>query len=295
MKKYTKHAFGILLITLLHGCTQDFAVVDQKNTSVIVDSFVQADMLQELDVLISLDTSGSMRDNYDDVASGVEALRGDIESLTIDYRFGYITMDPSSTSYLGPYDSSSTAIDMLMAPNLLPSTNLEEGFAAVYSFLSSEEAEDFRRSEADFLLFLISDEDEQSTITAKIFNEWLNEEFQDVQHDIVAVTQLEGSECGYTYDIGYKYQELATIYSKDAIDICEEDWSAWLSSSSYLTEIKDYIQLSDPDPIIESIVVYEDQIITYEWEYFEEKNTVQLGFMPSYGSVIEVGYKVYTD
>tara|TARA_B100000686_G_C16789846_1_gene977885 strand:+ start:1693 stop:2580 length:888 start_codon:yes stop_codon:yes gene_type:complete len=293
VRKRLKYTLAILLSAFLYGCAQDFSVVDHKETRVVVDSFVQADMLQELDVLVSLDTSGSMRDNYDDVASGIEVLRSDIESLTIDYRFGYITMDPSSASYLGPYDASSTAIDMLMAPSLLPSTSLEEGFAAVYSFLNSEDAIELRRESADFLLFLISDEDEQSSITAAMFNEWLNDEFKNVQHDVVVITQLEGSDCGYTYDIGYKYQELASIYSKDAIDICKEDWSAWLSASSYLTEVKDYIQLSDADPIVESIVVYENQIVTYDWEYLEEINTVQLGFMPDHGAIIEVGYKVY--
>jgi hypothetical protein len=38
--------FGIL------GCQSDIAVVDRTETRVVVDSFVQADQLGELDVLI---------------------------------------------------------------------------------------------------------------------------------------------------------------------------------------------------------------------------------------------------
>jgi len=288
-----KKLVSLLVLLFFCGCTPDYQVTDTKEVRVVIDSYVQSEQLKELDVLVVLDTSGSMSDNYEDVADGMDILRIDIESLTLDYKFGYITMDPSELSYTGPYDSSSTAIDMLMAPSLLPSTYLEEGFGATYTFLDSEEGLTFRRPEADFLLFLISDEDEQSAISADLFYDWLNDEFKDVSHDVVTITQLEDSECGYTYDIGYKYEELAILYGKDPIDICEEDWSVWLSSSSYLTQLRDYIILSEKDPILESIIVYVDQVAIHDWTYVEETNTVQLGFVPNYSSVVEVGYNVY--
>lgn len=284
-----------VLMLFLLGCNQDISLVKDRPTQVIVDSYVQPDQLKELDVLVVLDTSGSMSDNYDDVADGMELLRTDIESLTLNYKFGYITMDPNNLSYLGPYTSASSAIDMLMAPNLLPTTMLEEGFGTTYTFLETEEGLEFRRPAADFLLFLISDENEQSAISANLFYDWLQEEFKDVDHDIVTITQLEGSECGYTYDIGYKYEELANLYNKDPIDICEEDWSVWLSDSSYLTKMIDYIALSMPDPILDSIVVYVDQEPVYNWRYVESSNIVQLDFVPPYSSVIEVGYNVYVE
>ncbi len=277
------------------GCSPDYQVTDTKEVRVVVDSYIQPNQLEELDVLVVLDTSGSMSDNYENVSLGMDLLRTDIESLTLDYKFGYITMDPTNLSYVGPYDSSSTAIDMLMAPSLLSSTFFEEGFGATYTFLGTEEGLAFRRPEADFLLFLISDEDEQSAITTDLFYEWLQTEFYAVRHDVVAITQLGDSECGYTYVVGYKYEELAHLYNKDPIDICEEDWSVWLSESSYLTQRKDYIELSEPEPILESIIVYINQESIYDWAYDEDTNTVRLGFVPDYGSVIEVGYNVYVE
>ena len=286
--------FAVMSITGV-SCTPDYQVTNTKEVRVVVDSYIQPNQLEELDVLVVLDTSGSMSDNYEDVADGMELLRLDIESLTLDYQFGYITMDPTNLSYLGPYDSSATAIDMLMAPSLLSSTFYEEGFAATYSFFDTEEGLEFRRPEADFLLFLISDEDEQSAISADLFYDWLHAEFSGVRHDVVAITQLEDSECGYAYDIGYKYEALAHLYNKEPIDICEEDWSVWLSDSSYLTQRVDYIVLSENEPILESIIVYVNQEAIYDWSYIEETNIVQLGFVPDYGAVIEVGYNVYVD
>lgn len=281
-----------LFALLINGCQSDISIVEQKETRVIVDSFTQAEPIEELDVLISLDTSGSMSDNFDAVASGMEVLRSDIEGLTLDYQFGYITMDPTNLSYVGPYDSSSTTIDMLMAPYLLSSAGYEEGFAATYSFLTSEEGSSFSRPEADFILFLISDENEQSGITADVFKDWLHQEYADVRHDIVVIIQVEDSSCGYVYDVGYKYEELASLYGKNALDICEEDWSMWLSETSYLTEMKDYIVLSESEPLLDSLIVYVDREVTNDWSYVEETNTVQLNFLPGYGSLVEVGYKI---
>ena len=267
-------------------------MVDRSKTSVVVDSFTQTDKLEELDVLIVLDTSGSMSDNYADVADGMELLRSDIESLTIDYQFGYITMDPTVDDFVGPYDASASAIDMLMAPSLLPNTFYEEGFAATYNFLNSQDIYQFRRPDADFLLFLISDEDEQSSISAQLFYEWLNEEFEDVRHDVVCITNPDdGSGSSWSYEIGYKYIELANMYGKSEIDISDESWSIWLSNSSFLTSRRDSIELSQT-PIPESIVVYIDGEPIYEWEYKEENNTVYLNTIPDYGSLVEVGYKV---
>ena len=288
---------ALVLATLLAtGCSPDYLVTDTKEVKVVVDSYVQAKQLEELDVLVVLDTSGSMSDNYDEVADGMDILRADIESLTLDYKFGYITMDPTEIAYVGPYDSSSSSIDMLMAPNLLPNTFLEEGFASTYTFFDTEEGLEFRRPTADFLLFLISDENEQSAISADLFYDWLHEEFKDVNHDVVCVVHPDdGTGSAWGIDIGYKYIELADLYQKDVIDLHSEDWSVWLSDSSYLTKLKDYIALTEADPILESIIVYVNQEAVYNWSYQEETNTVKLGFTPDYGAVVEVGYNVYVD
>jgi len=266
------YVFIASLLLFFQGCTSDIAVVSQKETRVVVDSYIQPYQIEELDVLVVLDTSGSMSDNYEDVADGMELLRHDIESLTLDYQFGYITMDPTDLS---------------------SSTFFEEGFGATYTFFNSEEGLAFKRPEADFLLFLISDEDEQSAITASLFYEWLHQEFKDVDHDVVCVVNPDtGEGSGWANEIGHKYIELSDLYEKNTVDLDSDDWSAWLSDSSYLTQRKDYIVLSESDPIVESIIVYVNSEITNDWHYIKDTNIVQLSFVPSYGELVEVGYKV---
>ena len=290
------HMILFMWVSIILGCSPDYQVNDRKEVRVVVDSYIQPPQLGALDVLVVLDTSGSMSDNYEDVADGMELLRLDIESLTLDYQFGYITMDPTDLSYLGPYDSSATAIDMLMAPSLLSSTFYEEGFGATYTFLDSEAGLAFRRPEADFLLFLISDEDEQSAISAGLFYDWLHDEFQDVQHDVVCVVNPDdGSGSSWQHEIGYKYIELADLYEKGVVDLGATDWSVWLSDTSYLTQQKDYIVLSESNPIVESIVVYVNGAIVGSWTYAEVSNIIKLNSTPPPEAIIEVGYNVYID
>ena len=285
-------AFIVLLAST--GCSQDFTVIDHSETRVVIDSFVQVDQVEKIDVLVALDTSCSMSDNFSNVSSGMELLRSDIESLTLDYKFGYITADSTRLGFVGPYDSSSSPIDMMMAPSLLPQTIYEEGFASTYTFLSSSSGIEFFRPDSDFLLFLISDEDEQSSISAQAFYDWLQALFVDVRHDTVSITTLNDSEsdCGILWDYGWKYEELAGLYNKSALDICDEDWSLWLSESSFITSRESSIVLTETDPIVKSIVVYVERAPTWDWEYIEETNTVQLGFVPDYGELVEGGYKV---
>jgi len=289
-----KILFGLFASFSL-SCTQDFTVVDKEETYVIIDSFVQMEQIGSLDILVVLDRSGSMHDNEDEVGTGMELLRTDIGGLTGDYQFGFITTDGSNLGYVGPYDSSSSAIDLLLAPSLLPANaHGEAGFESTYVFLSSDEGIQFRRTEADFLLFLISDEEEQSSITTNIFYDWLQAEFSNVNHDVVSITTLESSTLCSAWEYGYKYEELANLYGKDAIDICSEDWAIWLSESSFLTRLKDYIELSHT-PIASSIVVYVNHESIYGWSYDEETNTIYLDDTPDYGAVIEVGYDVVVE
>tara|TARA_Y100000310_G_scaffold70314_1_gene65925 strand:- start:7754 stop:8716 length:963 start_codon:yes stop_codon:yes gene_type:complete len=285
--------FLVSALFIFISCQSDITVTSHQETAVVIDSVFQSEQIEDLDVLVVLDTSGSMRDNDEIVGTGIEIFRTDVESLTSQYQFGFITMDSDSLSYVGPYDSSSSSIDLILAPSLLSSTSGEAGFEATYIFLMSEDGIYFRRPDADFLLFLISDEEEQSSLSSQIFYEWLHEFFPDISHDVTVITTTPGGECSSEWGqgTGYKYVELANLYNKDAIDICDEDWEVWLAESSFLTQMISSIHLSQT-PIQESIIVYIDNESIYGWSYDEESNVIHLDDTPNYGALIEVGYKV---
>ena len=290
--------FGALLGTL--GCQPDYGmnyeiVEEIQPTHVVVDSLIQPSPPEKLDILIVLDTSGSMTDNFQQVSAGVELLREDIEKITMDYRIGFINSGLNKTPYfVGPFDSNASLIDFLMAPYTLGDDWLEQGFQAMYEFTTTtSEGALFFREDADKIFIFISDENEQGAIPTLVFREWLVDHFEEVQHDVVAIVQVENSVCTtnpYTADVGTRFIDLVAYYGKTGIDICS-DWELWLADSTFLVGIQQHINLTNT-PLIDSLVVYRDGVETDLWYYVNNTNTVYLDFEPDPGELIEVGYVV---
>ena len=281
------------------GCEPDYGmnyeVVEEiQPTEVVIDSLIQPSPPEKLDVLIILDTSGSMTDNFQQVAAGVELLREDIETITLDYRIGFINSGLSRTPYfVGPYDYTASLIDFLMAPYTLGGDYLEQGFQAMYEFATTTtEGAMFFREDADKLFIFVSDEDEQGAIPTAIFRDWLVTHFDKTQHDVVTIVQVENGLCSYTstYDVGHRFIDLSAYYGKNAVDLCS-DWEVWLTDSTFLVGAQQHINLTR-SPLVESIVVYRNGIETELWYYGAQTNTVYLDFAPDPGDLIEVGYVI---
>ena len=291
--------YTYLTLFMVLGCVQDFGIsttVEEVEeilpTEVVIQSLIQPAESEELDVLVILDTSCSMSDNYEQVSRGIEILKDDIEMITFNYQIGFINSSLKDPYFVGPYDVLSTSIDLLLAPYELGRDSSETGFQAMYEFANTtEEGIEFLRESADKLIIFISDENEQSSIAPEIMHEWLKSEYKEVQHDVVSIVLTENSECSISYmTIGQKYIDLCAYYGKVGIDLCS-DWEAWLSDSTFLAGPIDYINLKYT-PVEDSIVVYLDKVIIEEWYYLPNTNTVYLDFIPSEGSLIEVGYVI---
>ncbi len=281
------------------GCEPDYGmqyeVVEEiQPTQVVIDSLIQPSPPEKLDVLIVLDTSGSMNDNFQQVSAGVELLRSDIEAITMDYRIGFINSGLQMNPYfVGPYDSNSSVIDFLMAPYTLGADYREEAFTAMYEFVqNTPEGALFFRPDSDKLFIFVSDEEEQGAIPTHVFREWLVEEYEDVQHDVVSIVQMENGLCPTTtwQSVGWKYIDLAAYYGKTGIDICS-DWELWLTDSTFLVGAQQHVSLTQT-PLVDSLIVYRNGLETDLWYYLASTNTVYLDFVPDPGELIEVGYVV---
>ena len=288
-----------LILALALGCAADYSVITQQveveeiqATEIHVDSFIQPSKPEKIDVLVLLDTSCSMNDNYTQVSTGVELLRNDLNMVTNDYNIAFINTSLQDPYFAGTFDNSSPIIDFIMAPWSLGGDFTEAGFSALYDFTNlMPESVTFFRETADKLFIFVSDEEEQSGIPTNVFADWLKTEFQGVQRDVVSIVTVPDSECEYTdysANIGQKYIDLARHYGKDGIDICS-DWELWLSNSTFLIGPIDYIKLSYT-PIEESIKVYIDRFETDQWEYDDQENMVRLSRTPPEGSLIEAAY-----
>lgn len=291
---------AIFLLSLFAvSCETDYSVRTEQIqieevvlNEVHIDSYIQASKPEQIDVLILLDTSCSMDDNYSQVSTGVEMLRNDLNSVTNDYNIGFINTSLMDPYFSGPFDNTTPIIDFIMAPWILGGDTKEAGFSALYDFTRlMPEAPLFFRETADKLFIFISDENEQSNIPVKVFEDWLKTEFKGVQRDVVSIVTVPDSECTYTSyieNVGYKYINLARHYGKDPIDICS-DWELWLSNSTFLVGPIDYINLTYT-PMEDSIKIYIDRFETGLWQYDPKTNSVLLDSTPPEGALVEAAY-----
>lgn len=291
-----------LLLACMLSCTAEYSVrtgevIEIGETGEVVgeihvDSFIQPSKPEQVDVLVLLDTSCSMSDNYNQVSTGIELLRADLNNVTNDYNIAFINTSLLDPYFAGIFDNHSPIIDFIMAPWSLGGDFTEAGFSALYDFTNTTpEAIEFFRETADKLFIFISDEEEQSNIPVGVFEAWLKDEFKGVQRDVVSIVTLPDSECeltNYYANIGQRYIDLARLYGKDGIDICS-DWELWLANSTFLRGPRDYIKLSYT-PIKDSIKMYVDRIETTAWDYDESTNTVFFHRTPPEGALVEAAY-----
>ena len=284
----------VVFALTLTGCTQDVGVNTTIEeviipNNVVVEYIVQPVKPESLDVLAILDTSCSMSDNYDELSAGLEILKGDILNLTDDFNISFINSSLTGDYFVGPYDDSSDAIDLLLAPYVLSRDAREVAFQSLYEFSLAPEANIALRPNADKLFIFISDEEEQSPISVEIFKQWLDSYNEKIQHDVVTISITENSNCThFDHDVGRRYNDLSNYYGKNYIDICS-DWTDSLANSSFLVNLKKYINLQYT-PVEDSIVVAIDGEENELWYYLPETNTVYFDFEVREGTVITVGY-----
>jgi len=139
IKKLKLLLLGALLGIL--SCQPDYSmqyeVIEEiQPTEVVIDSMIQALPPERLDILLIIDTSCSMDDNFQQVSTGVELLRQDIEAITMDYKIGFINSGGTNPYFSGPYDYTTDPIDFLLAPYSLGPDFYERGFQAMYDFIT---------------------------------------------------------------------------------------------------------------------------------------------------------------
>lgn len=284
------------------GCGSDVNIT-RNDPNHWTDFLEEPQEIHDLDVLVVLDTSGSMVDDQERVGSGMLTLRDDIDGLVDNTQFGFISTDPDNPGFVGPFDSAET-IPIAMAPGDLPLSSMEAGFASTYSWYQGGET--FLRDDASLLIFFISDEEEQSGLPPSL---WYSDFFSQLKLDnegnplvnkvdVVAITKLpsavDGCDNVFPGDTTHGCNYIKMVrdhYNKEPVDLESDDWENWLSGASFLTSLEDQILLSRT-PQVESIKVYrEGELLPQgDWQYVANPNLVQLNFVPDYGDDIAVSY-----
>ena len=269
-------------------------LVESPETEVIIDYFKQPEKPENLDVLVVLDTSCSMSDNFENVSAGLDILRGDIELLTYDYQMAFINSTLREAYFAGVIGPDTTSMEIYLAPYSLATDNGNEApFTSLYSFTTTPEGLEFLRPDVDKLYIFVSDEPEQSIMPVSLFKEWMDEYHEDVTYDVIVIGINEQSDCDSYYqpdpDDENRFLIFANYYNKMIIDICG-DFQLALAENSFLIKPITHMGLSR-FPIEESIVVYQNGIKEENWYYLASTNTVYFEFEILEGAAIKIGYE----
>ena len=171
--RFKKTSFIVILFSTF-VCTPDYSVVTKEeieilenkdDTRVHVEYFIQPEKPENLDVLVILDTSCSMSDNFENVSMGLEILRGDVEPLTEDYQMALINSSLDEPYMSDVLTKDSTSMEIYLAPYSLGQDRQEILIASMYQFATAtKEGSYYLRPDVDKLYIFVSDEPEQSTI-----------------------------------------------------------------------------------------------------------------------------------
>jgi hypothetical protein len=265
-----------------------------------IDSFLQPQSVDGVDILWVIDTSGSMNRYDEELLAGIEAML--LALPDSGWRLAMLTNDPSYASIeaqfpLVPGDDIADAENMY---NSMGRGHREEGFDASYEYLvNNEYAQTWLRYDAALLVVFVSDEEEQSDAhfpTVDGFISW----YQGLRGGSVflsSIVNLDPSEslCNTNaYNNGERYIEATNRFAGQIVDVCSEDWSAGVVDAASRLEPYEYLQLTH-EPIEESIRVFINGALNYDWYYSSTDNTIYFTVIPGGNDLVEIGYRYFPD
>ena len=261
-----------------------------------VDSFIQPNTFDGVDIIWVIDTSGSMGRYDPQLMAGIETMLGALPAS--DWRLVMISADPMYTITesqfpLVPGDDIDDATDMY---SLMGRGGREEGFDAVHDYIAyNPYASTWMRPDAALLVVFVSDEEEQSRAFTAVsdFTSWYGSlRMGSVFLSSIVNHDFAESVCDWTVssiDVGDRYMEATDHFSGVVVDICEEDWSPGVTDAAVSVAPHESIALSHA-PTVDSIKVFIDGALNSDWIYSSTDNTVYFSVIPGPGSLVEVGY-----
>ena len=263
-----------------------------------IDSFTQPMSVDGIDILWVIDRSGSMRLHDASLLAGVEAML--LALPESDWRLVMINADSShsitnSEFPLVPGDNAEDAADML---STLRTAHREEGFNAAYEYIvNNPYSSTWMRPDAGLLVVFVSDEEEQSDFeypTASDFVTWYSS-MRMGSVFMASIINVEASESMCIWppsplDIGNRYMDATNMLGGTIVDICDDDWSPGVTDATHSIEPYENIELTHKAEI-DSIRVFVNGSLNYDWLFIESENTVYFTTIPSAGELVEVGYR----
>jgi hypothetical protein len=265
-----------------------------------IDSFIQTQSVDGVDIIWVIDTSGSMGRYNTELLAGIEAML--LALPDSGWRLAMMSNDPASASIESqfPLVPGDDIVDAEAMYQNMARGGREEGFDAAYEYLvNNTYAQTWLRYDAALLVVFVSDEEEQSDAhfpTVDGFISWYQGERSGSAYLSSIVNLTPGVSLCNTTDTntGYRYIEATNHFMGQIVDICSEDWSAGVVDAATRLEPYQHLELTY-EPIEESIRVFINGALNYDWYYSSTDNTIYFTVIPGGNDLVEIGYRYFPE
>ena len=296
----------VLGIFTMMGCNPEYAIVgeigkeyifievpeDEKNEDIWVDSFIQPESTEGVDILWVIDRSCSMRDNEPLLFDGIDAMINSLPSTG--WRLNMISNSPPNVlnDKQFPLVPGDTVADAQTMYNKMSTGTYEMGFDALEEYLFyNTYVSQWMRTDVPLLVVFVSDEEDQSNQTPAQFVQWYSNYRKNVYlASIVHVDPYE-SLCNVSfYDVGYNSIEATDLLGGVVVDICSDDWAPGVTDASVQITPYEQYELTHIPTDKNEVYVFIDGVPNYDWYYNRTDNTVYFTVVPTGNQLVEIAY-----
>ena len=296
----------VLGIFTMMGCNPEYAIVgeigkeyifievpeDEKNEDIWVDSFIQPESTEGVDILWVIDRSCSMRDNEPLLFDGIDAMINSLPSTG--WRLNMISNSPPNVlnDKQFPLVPGDTVADAQTMYNKMSTGTYEMGFDALEEYLFyNTYVSQWMRTDVPLLVVFVSDEEDQSNQTPAQFVQWYSNYRKNVYlASIVHVDPYE-SLCNVSfYDVGYNSIEATNLLGGVVVDICSDDWAPGVTDASVQITPYEHYELTHIPTDMNEVYVFIDGVPNYDWYYNRTDNTVYFTVVPTGNQLVEIAY-----
>jgi hypothetical protein len=296
----------VLGIFTMMGCNPEYAIVgeigkeyifievpeDEKNEDIWVDSFIQPESTEGVDILWVIERSCSMRDNEPLLFDGIDAMINSLPSTG--WRLNMISNSPPNVlnDKQFPLVPGDTVADAQTMYNKMSTGTYEMGFDALEEYLFyNTYVSQWMRTDVPLLVVFVSDEEDQSNQTPAQFVQWYSNYRKNVYlASIVHVDPYE-SLCNVSfYDVGYNSIEATDLLGGVVVDICSDDWAPGVTDASIQITPYEQYELTHIPTDKNEVYVFIDGVPNYDWYYNRTDNTVYFTVVPTGNQLVEIAY-----
>ena len=266
------------------------------------DVYIQEE-IPVLDVLWVVDDSGSMSRHQTNLASNINLFVNVFMSSGADYHMAVITTSDSQIGSVitssDPDPSAALAQQVMVG---ITGSGLERGLVMSYLALSSSTSagpgSSFFRNDSSLVVIYVSDEPDFSAASwysYVMFFDSLKPAGKFIPYGVIGDKPAGCTVGPINAQYGGGYWDLIDYYGGDWYSICATDWGDQLQDVAENITSRRIFDLSNSDPVEETIEVRINGQIVSEWTYDATGNSIQFDsdHLPEPGSTIEINYAVW--